>query len=64
MKRFHLKAGTIVHLGGLPFVLVYDAVFEGHQANFDLVLNEVEPYPAFNLNPSPFQRIRQWWNRL
>lgn len=63
MKRFYLPAGTVVHLAGIPFLLVNDTAMEGHPANFDLVLREAEEFPVLNFNPSIFRRIRMWWGR-
>jgi hypothetical protein len=37
LDQITLKAGTVIHYRGMPFVIPRDTVVEGRRANFDLV---------------------------
>ena len=69
MKQFTLCAGTVIHISGLPFYLVHDTTFEGHEANVAMAtVEDPDDGGRFLINfdalrPTLFQRIRQWWLR-
>ena len=60
-----VKGGTIIHIGGIPFRLMFDTVIQGHQKNIEMVT--VDPAAQ---DPAEFYRrlveeaSRPWWQRL
>lgn len=59
MIRRRIPAGTVIHIHGIPFELVYDAIIAGHPANFGEQFLEGPPIAEWLENMR-----RPWWKRL
>jgi hypothetical protein len=62
MTQFKLASGTVIHIQGIPFFLVHDTTFEGHQANVEMVTQPDPDMPNFSLWLENARR--PWWKRL
>jgi hypothetical protein len=49
MKRVKLQEGFVVHIDGLPFQIVGDAVVESSHGNMNEILKE--PHPLISVEP-------------
>ena len=61
MIRHRIPTGTTIHIQGIPFRLAYDAIIEGHEANFGLI--DLQRTPEEVLRRSVEYMSRPWWDR-